>query len=648
MPAYLPPSLRAALVIAAVLCGAAAPTVDRRVAGTLVMENIPPTPPALAESLLGYENVRIALFDDWLADGSMLVSTRFGQTTQVHRVAFPGGARTQLTFYNEPIAAAIARPGKPDEFAFMRDAGGSEYFQIYLARLNGAAIALTEPETRNQSPIFARDGALLAWSCVPRGHADYDIYLARPDAPSDRRVVYHGSGEVDPLAFSPDHKTLVFQHEISAASQKLFLLDIPSGRVKEINPSREEIAYELQTSLPVFTRDGRGLILASNQGAETKRLVRYDVATGAITPVTPTAGWDVEAFDLSPDGKTLAYAMNVDGLSTVYTRPLAGGTAHEISGLPQGVLESLKFSPDSKRLAINMQGPTFPLDIWTAEPATGRLSRWTYSETGGLDTGAFVGATLVHYPSFDKRQIPAFLYEPAGKTGKHPVIIDIHGGPEAQARPLFTPTLQYWVNALGAAVITPNVRGSDGYGRTFLSLDNGLKRQDAVHDIGALLDWIGTRPELDSTRIVVSGGSYGGFMTLSVYATYGDRLAGAYDIVGMSNLVTFLEHTEAYRRDLRRVEYGDERDPALRKFMEATAPLNNTEKMTKPLFVVAGRNDPRVPYTEGEQLIAKVRAQGGDVWYMLANDEGHGFRKKANRDAQRAAEILWFKKAFGQ
>jgi dipeptidyl aminopeptidase/acylaminoacyl peptidase len=227
-----------------------------------------------------------------------------------------------------------------------------------------------------------------------------------------------------------------------------------------------------------------------------------------------------------------------------------------------------------------------------------------------------------------------------------PVIIAIHGGPEAQERPGFQPVYQYWVKELGAAVVTPNIRGSKGYGRGYLALDNGLKRQDAVADIGALLDWIATRPELDPARVVVAGGSYGGFMTLSVFSRYGDRLAGAYDIVGMSNLVTFLEHTEEYRRDLRRVEYGDERDPAIRKFMEDTAPLNNTEKMTKPLFVVAGKNDPRVPYTEGEQLIAKVRAEGGDVWYMLAKDEGHGFRKKANRDAQRAAETQWLRKAL--
>jgi dipeptidyl aminopeptidase/acylaminoacyl peptidase len=622
---------------------AAAEPVDRREAGSLVLENIPPTPPALAGSLRRWENARAAVFEDWLADGSMLIATRFGQTSQIHRVAAPGAAREQVTFYDEPVADARARPGRADRFLFRRDIGGAEYFQIYLASLAGPAEAITLPGTRNQAPIFSPDGTEIAWASVVKGQADYDIWVMRADDEASRRVAFHGTGESDPEAFAPDGKSLVFRQEISAASQKLFLLDVATGAVKEINPSAEEIAY----GRPHFTADGKALVLTSNQGGEFSRLIRLDLASGVSTPIGEKLDWDIEAVDLSPDGKWLAYTVNEDGLSTLRLGKPAGGPAKAVTGLPRGVIDTVKFSPDSKRLAVNLESATQPLDVWSVEPATGKLERWTRSETGGLDSASLVDARLIHYPSFDARSIPAFLYEPKTHKDRLPVIISIHGGPEGQERPGFRPTDQYWVTELGAALITPNVRGSDGYGRTYLALDNGMKRQDAIKDIGALLDWIATRPELDPTRVVVSGGSYGGFMTLSVYATYGDRLAGAYDVVGMSNLVTFLEHTEAYRRDLRRVEYGDERDPAMRQYMEDTAPLNNTGKMTKPLFVVAGRNDPRVPYTEGEQLIAKVRAQGGDVWYMLANDEGHGFRKKPNRDAQRAAETLWFEKVLG-
>jgi dipeptidyl aminopeptidase/acylaminoacyl peptidase len=633
----------AAAFCATGLAIAAGPPVESRDVGTLHLENVPPTPPALAESLRSYENARSAVFEDWLADGSMLIATRFGQTTQIHRVASPAAAREQITFFDEPVSQALARPGKADRFLFRRDVGGAEYFQIFLAGLTGTPQAITEPETRNQAPLFSKDGSTVAWSSVRKGQSEYAIWTMRVDDPASRRLVYQGKGEIDGEAFAPDGRSLVFIEQISAASQKLYRLDLASGKATELHPTELEVTYDH----PRFTADGKALILTSNEGSEFDRLMRLDLGTGAMVALTGKLDWDVETLDLSADGRWVAFSVNEDGRSSVYLYPLAGGAALKVPGLPVGVMVGLKFSPDSSKLAINLDTAEAPADIWTYAPATGALERWTRSETGGIDPADLVEPALVHFPSFDQRQIPAFLYEPRNGTGKLPVIISIHGGPEAQERPGFRPTYQYWVKALGAAVITPNIRGSSGYGRTYLSLDNGLKRQDSVKDIGALLDWIATRLELDASKIVVSGGSYGGFMTLSVFATYGDRLAGAYDVVGMSNLVTFLEHTEAYRRDLRRVEYGDERDPVIRKFMEDTAPLNNTAKMTKPLFVVAGKNDPRVPYTEGEQMIAKIRAQGGDVWYMLAADEGHGFRKKPNRDAQRAAETLWFEKVLG-
>jgi dipeptidyl aminopeptidase/acylaminoacyl peptidase len=622
---------------------AAAATVDRREVGPLVLENIPPTPPALAEQLRSYENARSALFEDWLSDGTMLISTRFAQTAQIHHVAIPGGAREQITFYDEPIANAAARPGSAKEFLFRRDVGGAEYFQIYLSTLTGDAHAVTEPDTRNQAAIFSRDGKQVAWSSVAKGKADYDIWVMKTDDPASRHSVFHGEGEIDPEAFSPDGKTLVFSHEISAASQKLFLLDIEDGKATAINPSDTEIAY----GRAQFAPDGKSLVLTSDQDSEFKHLVRYTIADGKMTTLGVPPHWDVEDTDLSPDGANLAYSVNEDGISRIYVWPLATDVVLPVRGLPNGVATALRFAPDSKHLAIGINPATASADVWSYELGKGKLDRWTKSESGGIDPTSLVAPSLAHYASFDERQIPAFVYKPQAANGKLPVIISIHGGPEGQERPTFNPTYQFWVKQLGAAVIAPNVRGSEGYGKEYLALDNGMKRQDAIKDIGALLDWIGEQPDLDASRIVVSGGSYGGFMTLSVFATYGDRLAGAYDVVGMSNLVTFLEHTEEYRRDLRRVEYGDERDPEMRKYMEDTAPLNNTEKMTKPLLVVAGKNDPRVPYTEGEQLIAKIREQGADVWYMLANDEGHGFRKKPNRDAQRAAETMWFEKVFG-
>ncbi len=640
---------KSALVAAcvALVVGGAAP-VARREAGNLVTENIPPTPPSLAAALRPYDNIRTAGFADWLADGSMLITTRFAATAQLHRVVAAGGARSQITFFDEPVAQALARPGHADRFALRRDAGGGEYYQIDLGTLAGGDTVITPPDTRNQGLVWSPDGALLAWSSVHRGAQDYDIFVMDVDKPGSQRRVYHGDGEVDPLGFSPDGRKLLFErNEIFSVSQKLFLLDIAAGTVTPLNPSAEKIAYELAFGAPRFTPDGAALVLGSNQGGEFKRLMRLDLASGKMTPLTGDLGWDLDGFDLSADGRYLAYVVNEDGFSRIFLRDMARGTTKRIAGLPEGIVVNMRFSPDSAQLAINLSAPTTPLDIWRYSIETGALERWTQSELGGVDPASLVPAKPIHFPTFDGRKIPAFEYAPASRHGKSPVIISIHGGPEGQERPDFWPTYQAWIAQLGAVVIAPNIRGSDGYGRTYLSLDNGTKRQDAVRDIGALLDWIAAQPDLDASRVIVAGGSYGGFMTLSVYATYGDRLAGAYDVVGMSNLVTFLAHTEAYRRDLRRNEYGDERDPATRAYLERTAPLNNTAKMTKPLLVVAGLNDPRVPYTEGEQLIAKVRAEGGDVWYMLAKDEGHGFRKKPNRDAQRAAELLWFRKVLG-
>ncbi len=641
--------MRVTVALTALLLLGVAPAVERRSDGNLILENIPPTPPALAERLRGWDNIRTAGFQDWLADNTMLITTRFAATAQVHRVISAGGARSQITFFDEPVAQALARPGHPNDYVLRRDTGGGEYYQIDLAHVNGADRVITPPGTRNQSLVFSADGAKLVWSSVKRGAGDYAIWMASPDNPGSLHPVYQGKGEVDPLAFSPDGTHLLFEHlDIGNVSQKLFLLDLATGKVQAVAPSDEQIDYDLAFGRPQFTPDGAALILGTNQGGEFKRLVRLNLADFKATPLTDPVAWDLEGFSLSPDGRNLAYSVNEDGLSRLYVRDMIDGTTRAINGLPDGALVNLRFSPDGTRLAINMSAATTPLDIWVYTLAIRRLARWTQSEMGGIDPGSLVPARLVHYPSFDGRMIPAFVYATADRPGRHPVIISIHGGPEGQTRPDFWPGNQVWVRELGATVIAPNIRGSDGYGRSYLSLDNGMKRHDAVRDIGALLDWIARQPDLDPSRVVVAGGSYGGFMTLSAFANFGDRLAGAYDVVGISNLVTFLEHTEAYRRDLRRNEYGDERDPAMRAYMQRTAPLNNTQKMTKPLFVVAGLNDPRVPYTEAEQLIAKVRAQGGDVWYMLAKDEGHGFRRKPNRDAQRAAEILWFQRVFGE
>lgn len=622
---------------------APAPGVERRVAGTLTLENVPVTPPELRDGLRRYQNSRSAGFADWLADGSMLISTRFGQTSQLHRVIAPGADRTQLTFFDEPVAGATVQPGT-NSFIFGRDTGGDEYFQGYFAGVTGAPVAITAPKTRNQGFTFSPDGKTVYWSQVTPGDGDYDIVSAAIGDPASRKVVLEGQGSLGILDISPDGATALVGRYTSSTDSKLFTLDLATGTIKPLNDSKTPIAYDGGA----FTADGKSVIVGSDEGGEFTRLVEIELATGKKTWITPAdLKWSVEAFDLSDDGRILAYSINEGGRSKVIVQDFRTRRALPQPVLPVGVLTALDFNADGSRLAIGMNTSTSPADVWSWDVTGGELTRWTTSETGGLDPRDLVDPTLVTFKSFDGLTVPAWVYRPKNATGKSPVIIDIHGGPESQARPGFNSRYQYWVNELGATVIVPNVRGSDGYGKSYLKLDNGPKRQDSVKDIGALLDWIATQPDLDKDRVVVSGGSYGGFMVLASLAAYSDRLAGAIDIVGISNFTTFLENTEGYRRDNRRSEYGDERDPKMKAVFDRISPLNLTAGMKKPLFVIQGRNDPRVPWTEAEQIVAKVRGQGGDVWYMIAADEGHGFKKKQNVDAQREAETLFLRKVFG-
>ena len=320
--------------------------------------------------------------------------------------------------------------------------------------------------------------------------------------------------------------------------------------------------------------------------------------------------------------------------------------------IPAGIMAGIEFSPDDTQLGLYLNSSLSPGDVYSFDVGSKSLTRWTQSEVGGLDTSTFVSAELVRYPTFDEvdgkpRKIPALYYRPKGR-GPFPVIINIHGGPEGQARPVFRSAIQAWVNELGAAVIRPNVRGSSGYGKSYLKLDNGFKREESVRDIGALLDWIETQPELDSDRVVVYGGSYGGYMVLASMVHYSDRLRAGVDVVGISNFVTFLANTKEYRRDLRRVEYGDERDSEMRAFLERISPANNVDKITRPLLVVQGLNDPRVPASESKQMVEQMRKNGGDVWYLLAKDEGHGFRKKVNRDYYLNVSILFLERMLAE
>jgi dipeptidyl aminopeptidase/acylaminoacyl peptidase len=613
--------------------------VQRREIGNQVLENVPETPPEVREALRRYQNARTAAFQDWLPDGSMLILTRFGSTNQLHRVAAPGADRSQITFFDEPVAGARCVPGS-ERFVTRRDRGGDEWFQLYLADRSGRELLLTEPGTRNQSVAFSPDGRIMVWARQAKGDSNADILIAEPAQPSSRRVLLEGEGAMMTLDVAADGKTVLLGREISAASSKRFLLDVASGRLTEIAPSPESIAY----GGGEFTAEGRSVILLSDRGSDTKRVVELDLATGQESVLTPGLAWNVERFDLSDDGRLLAYSVNEDGYSRVAVRELRGQAALPQPELPGGVIGALDFTADGERLAIALSTPTSAGDVWSWDVRGGKLELWTFSELGGLDPADMVAPQLVRFESFDGLSVPAFIYRPRAKGT--PVIVQIHGGPESQTRPSFNAAIQYFVAELGAAVLLPNVRGSDGYGKRYLAMDNAEKREDSVRDIGALLDWIRSQPDLDAERVVVYGGSYGGYMVLASMIHYSDRLAGGMESYGISNFVSFLENTEAYRRDLRRAEYGDERNPEMRKVFERISPLGNIKRIGKPMLVMQGANDPRVPQSESDQVVRELRANGIETWYLVFKDEGHGFHKQVNSDRRREAETLFLRKVF--
>lgn len=634
-----------AVLCAAILCcPPASAEVERVERGNLVLENIPEIPEDIATRLEQYQHTRSAGMSGWMPDGSILISTRFGETNQVHRVRRPLGAREQLTFFDEPVGSVSVSPdARLDGFMYGRDVGGNEFYQLYWFDLaSGEHRLLTDGQSRNTGALWSNRGDRFAYSSTRRDGRNYDVYIAAPSAGVDaHRLLFEGEGLWIPMDWAPDDGRLLVLNYRSINDSRVFVVDVASGEMSQVNPQAEPVGY----GSALFDRTGDGVYVVHDLGTEFKQLHHLHLGSGEDTPMSAHIRWDVSSMALTRDRNRMAFVVNDGGRSRLHLLDLRRKRALPAPDLPVGLIGGLEFSDDGNRLAMSVSTTRTPSDIYVYEVGRRTLTRWTASEVGGLDTSRFPEPELVSFRSFDGLSVPAWVYRPPG-DGPHPVIVQIHGGPESQSRPGFSSTFAYWVNELGAAVIRPNVRGSSGYGKTYLKLDNGELREDSVRDIGALLDWIAEQPDLDAGRVLVYGGSYGGYMVLASLVHYNDRLLGGVNVVGISNFVSFLENTEAYRRDLRRAEYGDERAPEMRVHLEAISPLTSMDRVSRPLFVAQGLNDPRVPAGESEQVVAAVRENGGDVWYMLAKDEGHGFRKKANADFFQAASALFMHRLF--
>ncbi|HEY6580026.1 MAG TPA: S9 family peptidase [Rubrobacter sp.] len=571
----------------------------------------------MAYEFARYLKVRGAWDAGWSPDGRRVsFITEITGVPQVWEVASEGPSwPDQLTFYEERVSYAADSPAE-DGILFGMDAGGNERSQLFLLR-DGEVTDLTRaPDAIHYPGGFSPDGRRIAYTATRRNGIDFDVFV-QDVSDGGPETVWEVSGYHTVADWAPDGRALIVSRHHSNVDNDLYRLDLETGEAKLLTPHEGDARFSGANVTP----DGQSVFLATDRDREFLRLARLDLATLDLHYLTPD-DWDVEGVRLSGDGRYLVVSRNVDGYSDVMLFN-GRGTRMPDPEIPEGIVGGFAFSPDSKKLAFTLTAPKRNPDVWVIDLPDGEARRLTRSSTAGIPPRTFRSPHLVRYTSFDGREIPALLHEPEGENA--PVIVNVHGGPESQARPAFAPVTQYLINR-GYAVFFPNVRGSTGYGKAYTHLDDVRLRMDSVRDLAHAAYWLHERGH---ERIAVMGGSYGGFMVLAALTEYPDLWTAGVDIVGIANLVTFLANTGSYRRSLREPEYGSlERD---REFLESISPIHKAENIAAPLMVVHGKNDPRVPVGEAEQIVDRVRENGGTVDYLLYEDEGHGLAKLKNR-----------------
>jgi dipeptidyl aminopeptidase/acylaminoacyl peptidase len=610
------------------------------VPAALTAEQMPPVPLELAARVRPYLESRGAGFAGWDPNTrAVLINTRFANVSQLHRVAMPMGARTQISFEAEPVSGSYA-PTKGDVLLVAKDRGGDEYYQLHTLK-DGRLTLLTDGKSRNEPNAWSKDGELVAFSSTRRNGVDSDLYVMDPRNPASARIVHESKGGGWALvAFAPGNARAYVADYKSVQDVDLYTLDFATGAMTAIGDPKAEIAYSGLEIAP----DGT-LWVTSDQGSDFQRLGRLDPASGAFTPASKEQ-WDVDGFDISDDGKTIVYKVNEAGSDRMRILDVASGKVTKVDALPAGQIGGIEIAPWGE-IGFSFNSAKSAADVWSLDPKTMQITRWTQSETGGLDPSVNVEPRIVTTRSFDGLEVSGLLYlpDPAKFPGKRPLIVDIHGGPEGQSTAGFMGADNYLLNELGVGVFLPNVRGSTGYGKTFVSLDNGpFKREDSVKDMAALIDAVRKDAAVDPAKVGLTGGSYGGYMCYAAAVQLKDKLTATQCTVAISNFVSFLENTNPYRQDLRRVEYGDERVPEQRAKLTEISPLTRVGEITKPMFVITGANDPRVPKSEADQMVAAIRANGGEAWHLVAADEGHGFRKKANSEYAFLAQLVFWEK----
>jgi dipeptidyl aminopeptidase/acylaminoacyl peptidase len=613
---------------------------SHRIDGKLVFDGIPPLDPGLAARVSRYLQWRQATFLDWLSDGSMLVATRFGADSQVHRIAGPLGVRQQLTFGNGSVIEARA-PQSGAGFVFVRQVGG--YSQLFDYAGPGAVRQLTQGNYQHGSPVWSHDGKRIAFYGTDRTGVNEDIYVVDIAAGSRPQLVVAGAtGSWRPLDWSQDGSKLLLLNTISPQKSALFVADAATGALTPVAvPDSRIIAAS-------FAPDGVGFYLISDAQSDFEQLLYSNPITKVTRRVSADVPWDVEEFAVSAGGHYVAYVVNDDGQSHLTVLDTLRNLEFKPPGLQDGRIDHIRFDGTGQRLAFCYQSARSPRDAYVYDVAQGTVQRWTQSEIGPLDPASLGTAQLIHYPTWDRfglnhRTLSAYVYLPRGPS-PCPVLIALPGGEglHSQSRPDWQPFIQFIVNDLGYAVIAPNVRGSSGYGKAFRALDGGKLRDDAVRDVGALLVWIGLQPGLDSHRVALMGRGYGGFLALASLATYGDHLRGAIDVAGIANLVDFVGNSPAGERAQRVAELGNIQDTDMRAFLDRISPLDNVARIHHPVLIVQGLDAPGSRAADSQQLVWRLRSERDQAWYLSASDAGNDFTTAADRQAylDTAAQFL--------
>jgi len=617
----------------------------------LVAEGVPPVPTSLSKRVvpyLGGYGLPLAGWDT--VKREVWLKTYENNEPVLSRLEAPESLLKTLYRLPNQFYDLYHQPGER-YLAYTADKNGDENFQLYLFDLQSQkSTQLTDGRSRNVEPVWSNRMDKIIFGSTPVGRNGMDLYVIDSFQSRHNRRIAHSPGNMlQACDWSPDDKQVLYLEYLSNRSNnKLWIVDVKTGVNTLLTPKApaEQTVYDN----PHFSADGKGVYLITNRKSEFRRLAYFDLTTKQYTFLSGDIKWDVDEFALSPDGNIIAFVTNEGGISKLYlldtktqkVTPTKWAETGLIAPQTSEPASHLRWHQNSIDFAFDFVSPRTPNDVYSLNTKTGEFTRWSKSISDGVPFGNFSLPRLIHWQSFDGLKISGFLYLPPERfAGPRPVMIDIHGGPEEQHRPAFNGEDNFYLNELGVAKIYPNVRGSIGYGSSFLTLDDGSRRGDAVKDIGALLDWIKTQPYLDAKRVMVRGGSYGGYLALSAAATYGNHIRAAVSEAGPTNLVTFLENTEGWRRDQRRQEYGDERDPKVRAFLERIAPRNNTNLIKSPLLLVQGQNDPRVKAGEAKVMVEAVRRQGTPVWYLLGKNEGHGFSDPDNYFYQTYATVLF-------